>query len=158
MVQVKNDVEIKGLVHLEILHDNPSEAAEFLQEVLGAERCEEGFSSLIEREFDCENIHMKAGNVIFQVIKPNPEFRPELNTWWQRDLLDKQGPFLHNITLLVKNADRFAQKIVEHGGTKMGAKDALAPDMQHINTVHMYDASKQCGMRFEFVEAPPEME
>lgn len=151
----KNDVEVKALVHLEILHDNPKEAAQFLTDVLGAERVEEEFSSYIEREFDCENIHMKAGNVIFQLIKPNKELRPELSTWWDRDLLEKQGPFIHNICLLVRNADKFAENLVKHGARKMGAKPALAPDMKTMSTVNMYDATKQCGVRFEFVEAPP---
>lgn len=151
------NVEVKGLLHLEMLHDDPAAAAEFLQKVLGAERCEQEFAGLIGHHFDCECIHMKAGNIIFQLIKPNKEYRPELNTWWDRDLLEKQGPFVHNVTMLIRNADQLAKNLVEAGGRRMGEVESITPDGKGKTMVYMYDVSKECGMRFEFVEAPPEM-
>lgn len=156
-MEKKNDVEVKALLHLEMLHDDPKAAAEFLHEVLGAEQVEKDFAGLIAHDFDCECIHMMAGNIVFQLIKPNKEYRPTLNTWWDRDLMEKQGPFLHNVTMLVRNADQLAKKLVAKGGTRMGEVESITPDGQGTTTVYMYDATKQCGMRFEFVEAPPEM-
>ena len=150
----RDNTVVAGMLHLEILVADPRAAADYFAEVFGAVEVEKEFAAYISERFDCEDIHMKAGGVIFQFIKPKDEFRDELNTWWKRDEL-KNGNFIHNITLFINDPEALEERIAKKGGIKMGKAQANAPDGVSQLNVHMYDLREQCGMNVEFIQTPP---
>jgi predicted enzyme related to lactoylglutathione lyase len=152
-MEINDRTVVKGIIHLEMVVDDPEASAEFMHDVFGAVQVEKEFSSLIEQTFDCKCIHMQAGGFTFQLLKPDPNPRQSMEPWWQGYMHGKEGPYIHNITLAVKDAEKVAQKILAYGGTRMGEATATTPDGNGSTKVYMYDASKLCGMCIEFIEA-----
>ena len=101
---------VTGFSHLEMLVEDPKAAAKFMEEVFSAVRVEVDFANLIGRDFDCECIHMQAGGVIYQLIRPNDQFRPSLNHWWKRNLLKEHGNCIHNVSIQVRDPECICQK------------------------------------------------
>ena len=153
--RIKDNSVVTGFSHLEMLVDDPEAAAKFMADTFGAVRVEVEFAKLIGRDFDCECIHMQAGGIIYQLIRPNDKFRPELATWWRRDMLKTVGSCIHNISIQVRNPDTFAANLVAHSAKKMGQVVSITPDGKGHCGVYMYDAREQCGMIIEFIQTPP---
>jgi len=150
---VKDNSVVESFLHIEVLVENPREAADYMQEVFGAVEVETDFAASVEQGFDCECVHVQAGGVVFQLIKPDDNFKPELEGWWDRGKLKQIGPFIHNVTFFVNDAKTVAKKIIEKGGSEMSKVTVPIPG--GTNDVYMCDARKQCGMVFEFAKTPP---
>jgi catechol 2,3-dioxygenase-like lactoylglutathione lyase family enzyme len=132
-------------IHTEILVYNPAEAAAFLEDIFGAERTEVEFAYMIEEGWDLKNRHVKMGGEIYQLLAPDhdiPNTPPQLRNWYDRAIL----PSIHNEHFSVNDAEGLAKTLREHGVRSMGHM-AVGPAV-----VYMYDATKQCGLRFEFVQ------
>ena len=140
---------ILGNVHLEMLVDNPAEAEAFMEEVFGAERCEVAFARNIEEDFELTNRHVSLAGDTYQLIRPNDSVSGPLKNWYDRDV----QPGIHNVTFAVADAEGLARKLREAGCRCMGTMLSKAPNMVDDCLVYMYDATEQCGMRFEFVQA-----
>ena len=139
-------------VHHEILCEDAYEAAEFFEEVFGAKRVEVDFANIIEHDFELKNRHMLLNGRIYQFITPNETVSSKLRNWYDRSAL----PGIHNVTFAVTDAEGFALTLREHGVASMGEMHSVSPDGVTPCKVYMYDATKQCGMRFEFIQAPEE--
>ncbi len=136
-------------VHHEMLCEDAYAAAEFFEEVFGAKRVEIDFANKIEQDFELKNRHMMLNGRIYQFITPNEKVSDKLKNWYDRDVL----PGIHNVTFCVSDAEALALKLRELGCSSMGEMHSVAPDGVTPCTVYMYDATKQCGMRFEFIQA-----
>jgi predicted enzyme related to lactoylglutathione lyase len=145
---------INANVHHEILVYDAVEAASFMEEVLGATRVEIEFGEMVEQGWDVTNRHMFLGGRVYQLLSPvhDIEHTPlALRNWYDRSLL----PGIHNVTFSVNDAEALAKKMREKGVATFGEmRPAGAPP--DVPGVFMYDARKQCGMIFEFVQAPPD--
>jgi predicted enzyme related to lactoylglutathione lyase len=140
-------------IHLEILVHDPAEAQAFLEDVFGAERTEFDFAYRVEEGWDLKNRHVRMGGEIYQLLAPShdiPGTPSKLRNWYDREIT----PSIHNVTFTVNDAEAFAKTLREHGVRCMGEMK----DIETGATVYMYDATEQCGLRFEFVQefAPPE--
>jgi predicted enzyme related to lactoylglutathione lyase len=135
-------------VHLEMLCDDPAGAEKFFVEVFGAERTEVGFAREIEETFELTNRHVQMNGEIYQFIRPNDKVSWPLMNWYDRSV----SPGIHNVTFVVADAEGLARTLREKGCRCMGEMRAVAPNMVTPTTVYMYDATKQCGMRFEFIQ------
>jgi catechol 2,3-dioxygenase-like lactoylglutathione lyase family enzyme len=146
------DDVIKANVHHEILVYDAQEAADFMEEYLGATRVEIEFGEMVEAGWDVKNRHMFVGGRVYQLLSPNhdvPSTPSPLRNWYDRSLL----PGIHNITFAVKDAEGLAKKMREAGVATLG--EMLPPGAPPgVPPVYMYDARQQCGMIFEFVQAP----
>jgi catechol 2,3-dioxygenase-like lactoylglutathione lyase family enzyme len=144
-------------IHLEVLVRDPVEAEKFLEDVFGAERTEQEFAYQVEEGWDLRNRHVKMAGEIYQLLTPNhdvPNTPSFLRNWYDRPIL----PSVHNVTFSVNDAKAFAAKLRSRGVRSMGEARVQTPDPDNPATVYMYDATQQCGLRFEFVQefdAPP---
>ncbi len=101
-------------VHVEIVHPDPDAAARFMSETIGAVQVERQISGTIEKIADgMRVIHMQAGGVVFQIIRPVPI--PGLNSWYEH--LQEHGPSVHNVTLMMDGLDGVKDRMLERGGT-----------------------------------------
>ena len=143
-----------AFVHIEVVHPDPYAAAEFLQDVLGAERVERGISGYLE-DFvpGSEVVHVKLGNVVMQLIKPSPE----MTTWSEH--LREHGPSVHNVTLMVDGLKDVHRRMLDRGALHiLKAQTELSRaglDVWDPQDLYMVDAREQTGLRFELVETEP---
>ena len=150
---MSNDIKVIMNIHHEMLCDDAYAAADFFQDVFGAKRVEVDFADKIEEDFELKNRHMELNGKIYQFITPNDEVSEKLKNWYDRSVL----PGIHNVTLMVSDAEALALKLRELGCVSMGEMHSVAPDCKTPCTVYMYDCTKQCGLRIEFIQAPPDM-
>ena len=153
----ENKKIIKNLTHIEIVHDDPLSAAEFMREVFGAVQVEKQFSEFASKAFNTISIHMMFGGVVYQIVKP-PEMLP---SWCNQ--LEKNGPSIHNLCLQVNGADNLREKLLDKGVTELHNIPGFDLNLAGFTTdeprdLYVFDASEQCGLRFEFIESAPEWE
>lgn len=154
----ENKKVVSKLSHIEIVHDNPKAAAEFLKEVFGAVQVEKQWSGWLSKTFNIECIHMMFGGVVYQILKPSET----LPTW--DELLKTSGPYIHNLSLQVNGMEKFREKLLANGAVEVhnweNAIDFKAAgfSVDEPKTALFFDARKQCGLRFEFIESLPEWE
>jgi catechol 2,3-dioxygenase-like lactoylglutathione lyase family enzyme len=143
---------VTGNIHLEMLVNDPAMAVEFMEDVFGAKRTEYEFARFIEEHFELRNRHVELAGQIYQFIRPNDTVvSPKLMNWYDTDV----RPGIHNVTLMVNDGPGFAKALREAGCRCMGEMKPFDGDDVPA-TVYMYDATKQCGLRFEFAEVPTE--
>lgn len=155
----ENKKVVSKLSHIEIVHDDPKAAAKFMEEVLGAVQVEKQWSGWLSKSFNIECIHMMFGGIVYQILKPSDM----LPTW--KELLEKSGPYIHNLSLQVYGKDELRQKLIDKGVKEIHNWEK-AIDMKAAGfsveggpiDAHFFDATKECGIRFEFVENCPEWE
>ena len=151
--------KITAFMHVEIVHHDPYAAAEFLREVFGAEQVEKEYSARIEERFGNPLIHMRMGNVIFQILKPLEVFE----TWHEQ--LKTSGPGIHNISLAMNDIESVREAMLAKG-CKVTKSIPIERKIGNAETdgpisVHIIDAFEQAGLRFELVpmeggyEPPP---
>jgi hypothetical protein len=147
------DEVIVSNVHHEILVYDALQAAEFMEEVLGATRVEIEFGEMVEAGWDVTNRHMFVGGRVYQLLAPNhdvPNTPGPLRNWYERARL---SPGIHNVTYAVKDAEALAKAMRTRGVATLG--EMIPPGAPpEAPPVYMYDATAQCGMIFEFVQAP----
>ena len=142
--------KVAAVMHVEIVHPDPYGAAEFLREVFGAEQVEKKFSAHLEARFPGNKlIHMRMGNVIFQIVKPIEMFK----TW--NEQLATTGPGIHNISMSINNLESVRDAMLAKGckvresfplERKIGDAETDGPIQAYI-----IDAFEQAGLRFELV-------
>lgn len=158
IINRENKKIVQKFMHIEIVHDDPKAAAEFMAEAFGAVQVEKEFSEWIGNAFGIDIIHMMFGGIVYQILKPSdtlPEWQEQLKT---------HGPSIHNVSLQVRDADALRQKLLD-----MGVKEGH--DWRGFNTFAgtgfstdqtmkgcFFDARKECGLCFEFDNVCPEWE
>ncbi|HEX4108217.1 MAG TPA: hypothetical protein VHX88_08800 [Solirubrobacteraceae bacterium] len=147
-----------AFVHVEVVHPDPDGAAAFIIEELGGERVERGISSYLEGlapEGELQVIHVRLGNVVFQLVKP-PAL-PGLESWYEQ--LRDHGPSVHNVTVFVDGVEDVRQRLLARGATQAAELDLTLQDagldVQGTQKVHVLDAREQTGLRFELLETIP---
>lgn len=103
---------------------------------------------------------MMFGGVVYQILKPiNDKLLP---TWDMQ--LKTQGPGIHNLSLQINGANKFREKLIERGVKEVNywpkAIDlgAAGYSVDGLLDAYLFDATKECGFRFEFIESQPEWE
>lgn len=147
------DSPVTHFVHIEVVHPDPDSAAAFLRDVLGAKEVEKiisGYAETLAPGLRC--IHMKLGNVVFQLIKPVPG----LESWQEH--LATHGPSVHNVTVFVEDVEEMRESMLAHGGREAAVLpvdlSVVLPDAGP-QTAYVFDCLEQSGLRFEFVEPIP---
>jgi len=158
-INKENKKIISKLNHIEIVHDNPQAAAEFMAEAFGAVQVEKEFSENMGKAFGFEMIHMMFGGVVYQILKPNDV----LAEWKER--LKNEGPSINNLSFQVHGTQALRQKLKDMGCKELHdwggmTTDGLGfscPDGTSL-AAYVVDAREQCGLFFEFMEDLPEWE
>lgn len=141
--------KVAAFMHVEIVHPDPYAAAEFLKEIFGAEQVEKEYSERIEKRHGNKLIHMRMGNVIFQILKPLEIFE----TWHEQ--LTTNGPGIHNVSLAINDIESVREAMLAKG-CKVTASIPIERKIGNAETdgpisVHIIEAFEQSGMRFELV-------
>jgi hypothetical protein len=101
-------------------------------------------------------VHMRAGGVVFQIIKP--VLAPGLESWFHQ--LREHGPSVHNVTLMMDGLESVREKMLERGGTIAAQFDMDVTDvglgLTGTRRTYVIDAIQQTGVRFEMFETMPE--
>ena len=140
--------KIAAFMHVEIVHSDPHGAAKFLEEIFDAEQVEKEFTSRLESRFPgMEIIHMRMGNVIFQIVKPIEG----LVSWTNQ--LKTSGPGIHNISLVMNDLESVREALLAKGCTERMKLATERRDGKGSGPLPVYiiDAFEQAGMRFELV-------
>jgi catechol 2,3-dioxygenase-like lactoylglutathione lyase family enzyme len=147
------DSPVTAFVHIEVVHPDPDAAAAFMRDVLGAVEVERAISSYAETLAPgLRVIHMKLGNVVFQILTPVPG----LDSWV--DHLAQHGPSVHNVTVFVKDVEQMREAMIAGGGTEAAVLPVdLSPVLPDAGPQMAYviDCRQQSGLRFEIVEPIP---
>ena len=147
----------QALLHLEIVHPEPDAVFEFLRDCLGAELVEKEIAEYLVSLFGGTDdrgkgrvgIHVKVGNIVFQIVRPPPT----LPTWYAE--LTERGPGVHNVTFIVNDLEGVKQRMLGQGATEI--LDMPVP-LHEIGLgteptrLLVVDAREQTGLRFEMVE------
>ena len=140
--------KIAAFMHVEIVHSDPYGAAEFLEEIFDAEQVEKKFTASLETRFPgLKVIHMKMGNVIFQIVKPIEG----LDSWM--DQLKTGGPGIHNISMAMNDLESVREALLAKGCKEQAKMMVERRDGQGSGQIPAYiiDAFEQAGMRLELV-------
>jgi catechol 2,3-dioxygenase-like lactoylglutathione lyase family enzyme len=138
-----------NFIHLEIVHPDPDAAAQFMRETLGARDVEPRMAAHLEGSVvpGLRVVHVMAGNVVFQFVKPVPE----LPSWDEQ--LGSQGPGVHNVTIAVSDPEATLATMETRGATlELSADVDLRPaGLEYDGDLKVYviDALQQTGLRFE---------
>lgn len=145
-IALKN--KIAAFMHIEIVHPDPYGAARFLEEIFDAEQVEKEFSTGLETRFPgIEVIHMRMGNVIFQLVKPIPG----LVSWTEQ--LKTAGPGIHNISLVMNDLEAVRDALLAKGCIERAKFSTERKDGKGSGPVPVYiiDAFEQAGLRLELI-------
>ena len=140
--------KVSAFMHIEIVHPDPYGAAKFLEEIFDAEEVEKEFTDRLKVRFPGEEIiHMRMGNVIFQILKPIEG----LDSWVNH--LKTYGPSIHNISLVMNDLESVRDAMLAKGCTERmklstQRRDGLGSEMLPC---YIIDAFEQSGMRFELI-------
>ncbi len=146
------------MLHVEIVHDDPEAAAEFLVRTAGAERVELRMAEyLTGRHPDLHVVHVRVGGLVLQIVRP-PHGVERFASW--RRQLDEQGPGVHDVCFRTPGLEglhdeMLAQGVVEAAafrGMTLGESGLDAPGTQDG---YLLDAREQCGLRFELIDDIP---
>ena len=155
----ENKKIVSKLSHVEIVHDNPQAAADFMRDMFGAVQVEKQWSGWLAKTFQIECIHMMFGGIVYQILKPSPALPS------REKLLKEVGPSVHNMSIQVNGADKFRAALKARGVEEVhawkGAIDfkAAGYDVEGPpRDAFFFDATRECGLRFEFIESLPEWE
>lgn len=140
---------VAGNDHLEMLCLDPEAGAQFMENVFGAKRVQHNYTCLIGHNFGFDVTHLEVNDEVYQLITPHPldKVKPCYWNWFIRDLMPGG---IQNVTLWIKDQAAFARKLRESGARTMGEAKGVDYDFQTEIHEYIYDASKQCGVRFEF--------
>ncbi len=146
--------KVKAFVHLEMVHPDPDAAACFMEDVFGAKRVEQQLSAYLESLAPGMRIvHVLLGGVVFQFVKPIPG-----NSW--QNLLDAQGPGVHNVTFQVDGLEQVRKDLLAKGCKQVSQFDMTMQDgglkVDGRQRAYVIDALAQTGLRFEMIETMPE--
>lgn len=138
-----------NFIHIEIVHPDPDQAAQFIQDVFGGRIVEPRMSAHLESVMPgMRAVHVLVGNCVLQFVKPSPV----MQSWQQQ--LDDSGPGVHNVTFALEDFDGVIDRLREHGAEPVLAVDDV--DLRPAGLsydgplpVHIVDARAQSGLRFE---------
>lgn len=139
------------IVHLELVHPDPDAVLATLSAAFGARQVESRLSNWLEQIFPGGRcVHARVGNVVFQIIRPT-EAMP---TWHAQ--LEEHGPSVHNITFYVDDLEESAGALLDRGAETVGIFEMPFSQIglggEQPTKVHVLDARKQTGLRFELLE------
>jgi len=138
-----------NFIHIEIVHDDPDAAAQFVQDTIGGTLVEPRMAAHLESVMPgMRVVHVLVGSCVLQFVKPSPL----MESWNQQ--LEAQGPGVHNVTFAVGDFERVTDALRERGAQTLLAVDDvdLRPaglEYEGALPVHVIDARAQSGLRFE---------
>jgi len=128
-------------MHLEIVHNDPASAMKFMQEVLGAEQCEEGIASGIATYCRNECLHVIVGGMVFQFLSPGV-----LPDSW-KNTLEAHGPRVHNLGLRCANPTELKDEMLARGNEDLG--DMAGPQFDKSILKMMFPTLPEAELSFE---------
>lgn len=138
-------------IHIEIVHPDPEQAAQFIRETIGGEAVEPRVAAHLETVMPgLRAVHVRVGNCVLQFVKPSPAMAS-----WQEQL-DTFGPGVHNVTFAVSDFEGVTAALRDRGAETLLAVDDvdLRPaglEYRGALPVHIIDARAQSGLRFELL-------
>jgi catechol 2,3-dioxygenase-like lactoylglutathione lyase family enzyme len=148
---------ITAVLHVEVVHDRPEDAAAFLERTLGAERVEPRLAEYLSSLHpDLHVVHVRFGNLVVQIVKPPDTER--LASWHEQ--LSREGPGIHDIAIMVDDLDEVRDRMVADGATERHAFDGMTLGksgmaVDGVQRAFLIDARTQAGIRFELIENIP---
>lgn len=149
---------VDNITHVEVLHAHPFEAADFMRKMFSAVRTEVTFSEMASKMFEVEDIHMKMGNTVYQIVQA-----PESLADWHMQM-EQLGHSIHNLCLQINGASELAQTLRDEGCIEQPGSGFSTPmrgggfDSDEERALYMFDCREQCGLFIEFIERLPEWE
>lgn len=151
---------VSPMMHIELVTPNIEKTYEFLHNVFGSEKVEIEFANFLNSPIS-RCMHVNLSNVVLQYIQPLVKIPNEFGSWF--NLLEKNGPYVHNITFIVDDLDDVVEKFKKEGIKPLFTFplqwERLNPNMKsEIKPVHMMDSMETLGFYFEMGEVPTEEE
>lgn len=143
---------LTSMLHVEIVHPDPDAAAEHLRTMFGGVPVEVRTAELIEGMTPGSRIvHVQAGGVVFQIIKPDPATMPR----WSEQL-EALGPSIFALSFRVENYQEARDAAVAQGAPAVEEFHAdltavgLGDEPFHAGVV---DTREHIGVRLELIDA-----
>lgn len=145
---------VSPMLHIELVTNDAEKTYELLHKVFGSEKVEIEFADFLDTPF-MHIIHVNLSNVVLQYCQPI--VKKGVPSW--SELLDKNGPYVHNITFIVENILETAEKFKKEGISPVftfplpwdKVIENVKPDQQ---PVHMMNTLKKLGFHLELGEMP----
>ena len=131
------------MLHVELTTSDNDATYEFLHKLFGTEKVEKEFSSVLDSDF-MRIIHVNLSNVVLQYCQPVGKER----TWYE--LLQKNGPYVHNLNWCVSNIGETVRKFEKEKVPRI-FESWLSPDSPPF---YMMDTLGVLGFHLEHGEAP----
>lgn len=131
------------MLHIELTASDNDATYEILHNLFGTEKVEKEFSGILDSDF-MRIIHVNLSNVVLQYCQPVGKER----TWYE--LLQKNGPYVHNLNWCVSNIKRTVEKFKKEE-VPMIFESWLSPDSPPF---YMMDTISVLGFHLEHGEAP----
>ncbi|MHA1915586.1 MAG: VOC family protein [Promethearchaeota archaeon] len=131
------------MLHIELTTSDNDNTYEFLNKLFGTEKVEKEFSGILDSDF-MRIIHVNLSNVVLQYCQPVGKER----TWYE--LLQKNGPYVHNLNWCVSNIKKTVEKFKQEK-VPMIFENWLSPDSPPF---YMMDTLGVLGFHLEHGEAP----
>jgi catechol 2,3-dioxygenase-like lactoylglutathione lyase family enzyme len=131
------------MLHVELTTSDNDSTFDFLNKLFGTDKVEKEFSSILDSDF-MRIIHVNLSNVVLQYCQPVGKER----TWYE--LLQKNGPYVHNLNWCVSNIKKTVEKFKKEK-VPMIFENWLSPDSPPF---YMMDTLGVLGFHLEHGEAP----
>ncbi|MFW9785853.1 MAG: VOC family protein [Candidatus Heimdallarchaeota archaeon] len=131
------------MLHIELTTDDNERTYNFLHHLFGTELVEKEFSDMLDSDF-MRIIHVNLSNVVLQYCQPVEK----VGTWY--DLLQKNGPYVHNLNWSVDDIKGTVRKFKQEKIPKI-FRGRLSPDFAPF---YMMNTLDKLGFHLENGEAP----
>ncbi|HEC37930.1 hypothetical protein LCGC14_0956150 [marine sediment metagenome] len=151
---------VSPMLHIELVTNDLEETYELLHKVFGSEKVELEFAEFLDNPF-LHIIHVNLSNVVLQYCKPMANADVPQGSWY--NLLEKNGPYVHNITFTVDDLEETVEKLKKEGVEPLFTFnlewDRVSKNMEPgARKVYMMNSLNELGFHLEFGEMPKDEE
>ena len=146
------------MLHIELVTSDLEKTYELLHNVFGSEKVEIEFANLLSSPF-MKILHFNLSNVVLQYCQPMMKVDGPFGSWYR--LLEKNGPYVHNITFVFDDVDEIVGNFKKEGIEPLFnfqvAWEKLDEKMKaERKPVYMMNSLDILGFHMEFGEAVSE--
>ena len=147
---------VSPMLHIELVTSDLEKTYELLHKVFGSEKVEIDFANFLDSPF-MRIMHVNLSNVVLQYCQPMVKVKTVMNSWYE--LLEKNGPYVHNITFAVDNMEETIEKFKKEGIEPLFTFnlewDRVSEDMKPgARPVYMMNTMEKLGFHLELGERP----
>jgi len=132
------------MLHIELVTADADKTLELLQKLFGTEKVEIEFAGILDSDF-MHIIHVNLSNIVLQYCQPIVKE----GTWYE--LLQKNGPYIHNLNWSVDVIKETVRKFKKEGTTRIFKQRLGGPESVPF---YMYDTLKILGFHLENGQVP----